>query len=60
MVGSSCFNCELYKEQAETNKKIIKRMLKSLPNTTLKEYLAELQIIKIDYVTGKVSWITRK
>lgn len=60
MAGCSCLNCEMHKESAENNKKIIKRMLKALPNSTLKQYLVELNIIKEDYLTGKVSWVTRK
>jgi len=60
MVGSTCMNCELYKEQADTNKAIIKKMLKSLPNSTLKSYLVELRIIRVDYLTGNVSWVKLK
>lgn len=60
MAGTSCFNCDMYKEKAETHEKIIKKMLRALPVSTLREYLIELKIVKEDYITKDISWVKRK
>ena len=48
-------NYQMYKETSEYYKKIIKNFLKSIPKTTLIQLLKELKIIKVDYVTNKIT-----
>lgn len=58
--SSSCFNCEVYMEMADNHEKIIKKMLKALPVSTLRNYLIDIKIVKEDYLTNEISWVTRK
>jgi len=50
-----CANCEIHLESSIYLESIIKRFLKSIPKTTLIQYLVELKILKVDYLTKEVS-----
>ncbi len=46
-------NEKLYKEKSEDYEKILKKFLKAIPKSILKEHLIKYKIIKEDYVTGE-------
>ena len=56
----SCINCERHMEDSIYMKTIIKRFLKSIPKTTLVDYLIELKILKKDYVTNEIKIRNKK
>jgi len=53
-------NYNQYKESSEYYKKLIKKFLKQIPKTDLIQYLKELKIIKVDYLTGEVTECQKK
>lgn len=46
---------DMMREEHESYKKIIKRLIKSIPRGELKNILIEMKILKQDYVTKKIS-----
>lgn len=48
-------NYENYKWYSEQYPKLVKKLLRSIPKTILINYLKEIKIIKVDYITKKVS-----
>ncbi|KKK97461.1 hypothetical protein LCGC14_2652530 [marine sediment metagenome] len=46
-------NEKYYKEKSEEYEKILKKFLKAIPKSILKEHLIKYKIIKEDYLTGE-------
>jgi hypothetical protein len=51
----TCINCDTHFEIYEHYKKTIKRMIKTIPKTTLINILVEMKILKQDYLTRECS-----
>jgi len=56
----SCINCKIHLENSIYLESLVKRFLKSIPKTTLIQYLVELKILKKDYVTNEIKLINEK
>ncbi len=52
-------NEKYYKEKSEDYEKIMKKFLKAIPKSILKEHLIKYKIIKEDYITGECEMVKK-
>lgn len=52
-------NEQLYKDRSEEYEKILKKFLKAIPKSILKEHLIKYKIIKEDYLTAECEMVKK-